>query len=37
MGLWRGGKLTERAGDLTIFETPYSLRAERNLGRQPQR
>jgi ethanolamine ammonia-lyase large subunit len=30
MGLWRAGRLTERAGDLTIFATPHALRAKRS-------
>ena len=30
MGLWRAGKLTERAGDLTIFAAPNALRARRS-------
>lgn len=30
MGLWRAGRLTERAGDLTIFATPQALRARRS-------
>ncbi len=29
VGLWRNGKLTERAGDPTVFDTPWSLRGER--------
>lgn len=29
IGLWRGGKLTERAGDATLFESAWSARAER--------
>jgi ethanolamine ammonia-lyase large subunit len=29
IGLWRNGRLTERAGDPTVFDTPFSLRAER--------
>jgi ethanolamine ammonia-lyase large subunit len=29
IGLWRNGKLTERAGDPTVFDTPFSLRGER--------
>ncbi|MSP92658.1 MAG: ethanolamine ammonia-lyase subunit EutB [Myxococcales bacterium] len=29
VGLWRNGKLTERAGDPTVFDSPFSLRAER--------
>jgi ethanolamine ammonia-lyase large subunit len=28
LGLWRGGKLSERAGDATIFDRPNSLRRE---------
>jgi ethanolamine ammonia-lyase large subunit len=31
VGLWRNGKLTERAGDPTVFDTPFSLRTERKL------
>ncbi len=31
IGLWRNGRLTERAGDPTIFDTPYSLRSERKV------
>ncbi len=31
IGLWRNGKLTERAGDASIFESPHSLRSERRL------
>jgi ethanolamine ammonia-lyase large subunit len=30
-GLWRNGRLTERAGDLTVFERAWSLRGERKL------
>jgi ethanolamine ammonia-lyase large subunit len=29
VGLWRNGKLTERAGDATVFHSPHSLRSER--------
>ena len=29
IGLWRNGRLTERAGDPTVFNTPNSLRSER--------
>jgi ethanolamine ammonia-lyase large subunit len=29
IGLWRNGRLTERAGDPTVFDTPFSLRGER--------
>jgi ethanolamine ammonia-lyase large subunit len=31
VGLWRGGKLTERAGDPTVFDSPWSLRGERRV------
>ena len=31
IGLWRNGKLTERAGDATIFHSPNVLRAERKV------
>lgn len=31
IGLWRNGKLTERAGDATLFESAWSARAERKL------
>lgn len=31
IGLWRNGKLTERAGDATIFQSPNLLRAERKV------
>ncbi len=29
VGLWRNGRLTERAGDATVFSAPHSLRAQR--------
>lgn len=32
VGLWRNGRLTERAGDATVFNTAHSLRAERRPG-----
>jgi len=32
VGLWRGGKLTERAGDPTVFDSAHSLRSERKFG-----
>lgn len=33
IGLWRAGRLTERAGDATLFVHPNALRAERKLSR----
>ncbi len=36
VGLWRAGKLTERAGDATVFESPWSLRAERKYSQTPR-
>jgi ethanolamine ammonia-lyase large subunit len=31
VGLWRNGRLTERAGDPTVFDSPHGLRSERRL------
>lgn len=31
IGLWRNGKLTERAGDPTVFDLPHTLRSERRV------